>query len=301
MQSLVLLLAVSSLASAALLPRSAPNLPNSAFPKFHTISLADAEAGKDLPHGFHNTTHNQPNVEAVFLEEAATAVSAAEAACSAAPNVRIEWRSYPTADRLGFIAAIKCMMNLPPSGNFPPATSRYEDFARLHRLYMPNIHGNAKFLPWHRYFLWTFEMALRDECNFWAQLPWWDETLDAGNFHNSDMFTNTNYFGHLPGPDANGNPVCIVSGAFAGLTCNIGPGSSNTPHCLSRAVDESLTAQCNSGFVSTCNGRTDYADMESCSELGFVSPSFPPHQKRKTYSNSVETVLTPTAMMASVR
>ena len=51
--------------------------------------------------------------------------------------------------------------------------------------------------------LWTFEMALRDQCNFWDPLPWWDETLDAGNFHNSDMFTNTAYFGHLPGPDAN--------------------------------------------------------------------------------------------------
>jgi tyrosinase len=68
---------------------------------------------------------------------------------------------------------------------------------------MPNIHGNPKFLVWHRYFLWTFEMALRDQCNFWDPLPWWDETLDAGNFHNSDMFTNTAYFGHLPGPDAN--------------------------------------------------------------------------------------------------
>ena len=271
MQSLVLLLA-ASVASAALLPRTAPSLPSSAFPKFHTITLEQAKEGADLPHGFNNTPmKSKANVEAVFLEEA-TSVSAAEAACSAAPNVRIEWRSYPTADRLGFIAAIKCLMNLPPSGNFPPATSRYEDFARLHQVYMPNIHGNNKFLPWHRYYLWTFEMALRDECDFWAPLPWWDETLDAGNFHNSDMFTNTDYFGHLPGPDANGNPVCIVSGAFAGLTCNIGPGSSNVPHCLSRAVDESLTAQCNSGFVSTCNGRTDYADMESCSELGFVSP-----------------------------
>ncbi len=73
-------------------------------------------------------------------------------------------------------------------------------------MYMPNIHGNPKFLIWHRYFLWTFEMALRDQCNFWDPLPWWDETLDAGNFHNSDMFTNNAYFGSLPGPDGN---VCL--------------------------------------------------------------------------------------------
>jgi tyrosinase len=73
-----------------------------------------------------------------------------------------------------------------------------------------------------------------------------------------------------------GNPVCIVSGAFAGLTCNIGPGSGNTPHCLSRAVDESLTAQCNSGFVQTCNSRGDYASLESCSEGGYAHSHPPP-------------------------
>lgn len=133
---------------------------------------------------------------------------------------------------------------------------------------MPNVHGNPKFLIWHRYYLWTFEQVLRTECGFDRAMVWWDETLDAGKFAQSDMFTNTAYFGHLPPPDANGNGYCIQSGAFAGLTCHIGPGSSNTPHCLARAVDESLTAQCNTGFVNTCNSRTSYSDMESCSQYG---------------------------------
>jgi tyrosinase len=158
-------------------------------------------------------------------------------------------------------------MNKPPSGNFAPATNRYEDLARLHQMYMPNVHGNAKFLLWHRYFLWTFEQVLRDECGFNRAFPWWDETLDAGNFHSMDMFTSPDYFGELPGA-VNGNPVCITTGAFAGLTCHIGPGSGNTPHCLSRAGNAALTSQCNSGFVNTCNSRTSYADMESCSEDG---------------------------------
>jgi tyrosinase len=170
----------------------APALPASAFPAFSHLTQADFEAGKD------NVTASPTTFTPFALD-----TSPASAACSANPNVRIEWRSYPTSSRLGFIAAIKCMMAQPPSGNFPPSTSRYEDFARLHQMYMPNIHGNPKFLIWHRYFLWTFEMALRDTCGFWDPLPWWDETLDAGNFHNSDMFTNTAYFGHLPGPDAN--------------------------------------------------------------------------------------------------
>lgn len=44
---------------------------------------------------------------------------------------------------------------------------------------------------------------------------------------------------------------------------HIGPGSSNTDHCLARAVDEGQTANVNQNFVDTCNGRGTYSDMES--------------------------------------
>lgn len=259
--SLVLLAISAALSSASILPRAAPapNLPASSFPKFQELSQSDAEAGKDLPPGGFNTTSSR------FGASSGAAQTAASAACSAAPNIRIEWRSYSTSDRQAFIGAIKCLMGKPPSGQFPPATSRYEDFVRLHQMWMPNIHGNPKFLIWHRYYLWTFQMVLRDECGFNRALPWWDETLDAGRFAQSDMFTSNDYFGRLAG----GGPSCVTNGAFAGLTCNIGPGTSTTtPHCLSRNVDESLTSQCNSGFVNTCNSRGDYASMESCSEGG---------------------------------
>lgn len=255
MRSSVLLLAASAVTASVM---RAVNLPSSSFPKFNTLSLEDAQAGADLVNGS-TAAPEAAAVPTVLTSEAAT--------CASNPNVRFEWRQFSTSDRLAFIAAIKCLMNKPPSGNFAPATNRYEDLARLHQMYMPNVHGNAKFLVWHRYYLWTFEQILRDECGFDRAFPWWDETLDAGHFSASDMFTSPDYFGHLPGP-VNGNPVCITSGAFAGLTAHIGPGSSNTPHCLSRAGDATLTAQCNSNFVNTCNSRTSYADMESCSEDG---------------------------------
>lgn len=282
MRSSILLLAASAVSASVLPSLSAlpkvvdkvldkiiPNLPSSAFPKFHTVPLEDARAGLDLLKGFKglelNSTHSQPEPEPQLMM--ATAATSSAASCAAAPNMRYEWREYSTSDKLAYIAAIKCLMNKPPSGNFPPATSRYEDLARLHQQYMPNIHGNAKFLVWHRYFVWTFEQVLREECGFNRAFPWWDETLDAGRFGSSDLFSNLNYFGRLPGA-VNGNPVCITSGAFAHLTCNIGPGNSNTPHCLSRAGDASLTSQCNSNYVNLCNSRTSYADMHSCSEGG---------------------------------
>jgi tyrosinase len=259
-----LFLTAVSAVSASILPRMSVNLPASAFPKFRTLSLEDAKAGKDLlERPGSNYTHPLEHEEL----KVATVQTAAAASCASNPNMRYEWRNYATTDRLAFIAAIKCLMGKPPSGNFPPATNRYEDLVRLHQKYMPNIHGNANFVIWHRYYLWTFEQVLRRECGFNRPFPWWDEAKDAGQFHNSDMFTDPNYFGHMTSYP-NGDPVCIGSGAFSGLTCHIGPGQSNTPHCLSRAINGALTSQCNQGYVDTCNSRTNYNDMASCSELG---------------------------------
>lgn len=53
--------------------------------------------------------------------------------------------------------------------------------------------------------------------------------------HLSSLFTN-DYFGSLPGTTS-GTGTCITNGQFANMTCHIGPGSSNVPHCLSRAVN----------------------------------------------------------------
>lgn len=261
----IFLLSAASMASAAIVPRGvAKNLPASAFPSFTTISLEEAKQGKDLwdkPEG-NETLH-----EEFSANRLATVASAASAACSSNPSVRYEWRDYPDTDRVAFIAAIKCLMGKPPSGKFAPATNRYEDLARLHQQFMPNIHGNAKFLIWHRYYVWTFEQVLRKECGFNRNMPWWDETKDAGKFSQSSMFTDSRFFGSMTG-NANGSPKCVTGGAFSGMTCHIGPGNSNQNHCLSRAGDGSLTSQVNQNFVNTCNARTSYADMASCSEYG---------------------------------
>jgi len=246
------------------------NLPASAFPHFETQTLQEAKEGKDLINKTHTEDNDldDPNSGKFGAIHLSTNVqSAAASACASNPNIRVEWRNYRTADRISFISAIKCLMSKPPSGNFPPATNRYEDFVRLHQKYMPNIHGNGNFLVWHRYYLWVFEQSLRRECGFKAAMPWWDVAKDAGNFHSSDMFTDNRYFGHMVAyPD--GSPVCIGSGAFSGMTCHIGPGGSNTPHCLSRAVNEQLTSQPSQNYVNICNSRTSYIDMASCSELG---------------------------------
>ncbi|KAF9529258.1 hypothetical protein CPB83DRAFT_852958 [Crepidotus variabilis] len=36
------------------------------------------------------------------------------------------------------------------------------------------IHGIGSFLSWHRYFVWAFEEALRDECDYFEYQPDWN-------------------------------------------------------------------------------------------------------------------------------
>ena len=57
----------------------------------------------------------------------------------------------------------------------------YQWHAAVHGLPEPGMceHGNLLFLPWHRAYLYFYELALRDR-NFDAALPWWDWRTPTG-------------------------------------------------------------------------------------------------------------------------
>ncbi|KAL6711547.1 hypothetical protein ACN47E_004481 [Coniothyrium glycines] len=177
-------------------------------------------------------------------------------------RIRQEWDSYSDSDRQAFISAIRCLQTNRPSGQFAASQSRYEDLVALHQRLTPNIHGNAKFLLWHRYYLWTFEQMLRSDCGFNRNLPWFDETRYAGRFAQSSIFSSR-WFGSI---NVGGN--CVTDGQFANLALNIGPGTGNSRHCLSRNNDDSSTINTGNSMVDACNGRSSYADMAACAEGG---------------------------------
>jgi len=177
-------------------------------------------------------------------------------------RVRPEWDQYEDDRKQGFINAIKCLMSRAPSGQFASSRSRYEDLVALHQILTPNVHGNAKFLLWHRYLTWTFEDLLRSECGFNDAIPWFDETRYAGRFAQSSVFSSR-WFGSIA---LGGN--CVTDGQFANLAINIGPGTDNQVHCLARNGDGSKTANCNSAYVNQCNSWADYDSMRSCAEGG---------------------------------
>jgi tyrosinase len=55
----------------------------------------------------------------------------------------------------------------------------YQHWAGIHGLPLPMYcqHGTPLFLPWHRAYLYFFELDLRDQVPD-VQLPWWDWTVD---------------------------------------------------------------------------------------------------------------------------
>ncbi|KAI0969472.1 hypothetical protein F4678DRAFT_438819 [Xylaria arbuscula] len=241
----------------------APLLPISG--KGHAlVPLEEAiEKFKNVPK-FHSNPalYNDTSSSVQTAQEFTTESTQSTAASCTNPNVRFEWDDYSTSDRQALMSAIKCLQGKPSSGGFAGSTSRYEDFVALHQQYTPNVHQNQKFLPWHRYFIWAFEQELRDVCGFNRAFFWFDETKHAGAFSASDVFSSS-YLGTL-----GSSSHCVTDGAFAGLTCHIGPGSGNSVHCLSRQGNAADTAQCSTAYLNSCLSNAQYKDFETCFEYG---------------------------------
>lgn len=100
----------------------------------------------------------------------------------------------------------------------------------------------GNFLSWHRYFIHTFETALREECGYNGHLPYYNWGKYALDVHNAPIFDGSDtsisgngvYVKHndvsIPSaelpfivlPASNGGG-CVNSGPFADYTLNLGP------------------------------------------------------------------------------
>ncbi|KAK2629561.1 hypothetical protein QTJ16_000381 [Diplocarpon rosae] len=118
--------------------------------------------------------------------------------------------------------------------------ARYDDFVWTHIEQTLSIHGTTNFLSWHRYFTWTYEQALRDECGYQGYQPYWNWGKTALDPVNSQVFDgspysmggNGDYVPHnctnaLPSglnciPAGNGGG-CVTQGPFRDMKVNLGP------------------------------------------------------------------------------
>ncbi|TLS31353.1 hypothetical protein PpBr36_02685 [Pyricularia pennisetigena] len=173
------------------------------------------------------------------------------------PAVRPEWRNMTEQGRRDYVKAAKCLVDKPSEGRFKGSHNRYEDLVWVHHQMTDQLHGYAQFLPWHRRFVNVYETVLRDECGYRGPMPWWDETRDAGNFAGAPVFT-PEYFGTAPVRTREGRGGCITDGVFAGMLVHIGPGTAFEEHCLSRAVDESLTSEVSQATINQVHRQDNF-------------------------------------------
>ncbi|KAK4664743.1 uncharacterized protein QC763_506690 [Podospora pseudopauciseta] len=190
---------------------------------------------------------------------------------------RKEWMDLTLAQRKEYTNAVLCLMSKPAltSSAAPGAKSRFDDYIVVHVQQTPRNHGSTFFLPWHRYYVWHYEQALRNECGYKGYQPYWNWDRYHKDPANSPLFDGSegsmggngakaNYNGiMIPGaprpydriPPADGGG-CVTTGPFKNMTVNLGPiapilqltrnpradGLGYNPRCLRRDINKNSAA-----------------------------------------------------------
>jgi tyrosinase len=136
-------------------------------------------------------------------------------------------------ERKSYISAVQCLIKSPSKSDpalVPGAKTRYDDFVAQHINQTTSIHGTGNFLTWHRYFVYGYEKALRDECGYKGYQPYWNWFTYQSNLKQSPLFDGSETSmggdglyvkhngsvgggGRIPLPSGEGGG-CIGSGPF---------------------------------------------------------------------------------------
>jgi len=157
---------------------------------------------------------------------------------------RREWGDLSKQERKAYTDAVLCLQSKPPlTGHLAPgARSRFDDYVVVHMQQTPINHDSTYFLPWHRYYMWHYENALRTECGYKGYQPYWNWGRYAADPENSPLFNGDDYslsgnglpVPHggitVPGAPEGANIIppgngggCVTSGPFKNHTINLGP------------------------------------------------------------------------------
>ncbi|KAJ6028194.1 tyrosinase [Penicillium herquei] len=156
-------------------------------------------------------------------------------------RVRRNWIAFTPSEKRSYIESVQRMTELPtitPHHLAPGTRSRFDDFVA------------GLFFAWHRYFIYEFEQALRNECNYTGDYPYWDWAADADDMEKSEIFdgSDTSLSGNgalipdkmpigarIPGPypplwlPPGTGGGCVTSGPFINFTVNLGPSWLDVP------------------------------------------------------------------------
>ncbi|KAJ9621865.1 hypothetical protein H2203_006745 [Taxawa tesnikishii (nom. ined.)] len=222
---------------------------------------------------------------------------------------RQEWSSLSSTQKTNYINAVLCLQSKPSkSGSLAPgAKSRYDDFVATHINQTLTIHGTGNFLSWHRYFIYTFEQALRNECGYNSYLPYANWGKYALDLLNAPLFDgsatsisgNGQYEAHdgaaIPSaaepdivlPPGNGGG-CITTGPFKNMSVNLGPlapvfddvpanpqpnGLGYNPRCLRRDISAyaARTASSDANSTNLINNYPYIGDFQTVMQGDFAA------------------------------
>ncbi|KAJ5257199.1 hypothetical protein N7478_013303 [Penicillium angulare] len=158
-------------------------------------------------------------------------------------RLRREWRTLTKTEKELYIDAAVCLTQTPSRRD--PRVTIHDDFSYLHGRIGNYSHNAAPFLPWHRYFIHSYEKALKDHCGFKGTLPYWDWSKDYKNVLESPIWDIDPGFGpngDMTGPEGVSHGHCVRNGSFAKWTPAYYQGDYR-PHCLSRGFFEKAEAE----------------------------------------------------------
>lgn len=205
------------------------------------------------------------------------------------PPQRLEWKNLSLAQKASYTGAVQCLTTKAAISGITGAVNRFDDHMAVHSEQTPAIHWVGHFILWHRYFVATYETALRQECGYEGGQPYWDWSQDADPQNlNSTAIYETNIFDPLTGFGGNGSPLsptpeqnplnitggtgggCVVDGPFSessGFTVNF-----PTPGCLKRDfVPWIMNSFANPALVDKVMHTDDYTAFATAIE---GTPSF---------------------------
>ncbi|KAJ1343579.1 hypothetical protein BSLG_001848 [Batrachochytrium salamandrivorans] len=150
------------------------------------------------------------------------------------PAQRNEWRELTRSQRSSYVNAVVCLKNTPSIVNGIRSPSRYDDFAYAHGQILNIAHMSPNFLPWHRAYLYAYELALINECGYPGTLPYWDWSVDSQAPEKSPVWDSDAFGGD---GDITTNERCITTGPFVNFTSTF-----NQRGCISRTLGEGFTS-----------------------------------------------------------
>lgn len=150
------------------------------------------------------------------------------------------------SQKLDYIDSVNGLAKKPartPSAIAAGAKSRYDDLVVTQIQQSLSIHGTGDFLSWHRYYTWTFEQMLRNECGYKGYVPyynwaWWAIDPKSSLFFDGSVTSMSGDGSYIPGRNSSCFPWvdpcymkllpgsgggCVVSRPFKDWKINMGP------------------------------------------------------------------------------